>query len=144
MAITLVWHTIGESYNVGSGTIRNSLKELGILKCLNIKLKPSKAPKIVEVFWQVPLVGWLKINIDGAAYGCPGLAGYGGIFRISRGFFKRGFAISISKAYAFEAELAAVIHAIFYAWDLGWKNLWLESDSAYLVSILKFSSLSIP
>ncbi|PON60250.1 Ribonuclease H-like domain containing protein, partial [Parasponia andersonii] len=65
-------------------------------------------------------------------------------FRTSRGFFKGDLAISIGKAYAFEAELADVIHAIFYAWDLGWNNLWLESDLAYLVLILKSHSLSVP
>ncbi|PON80072.1 hypothetical protein PanWU01x14_005220 [Parasponia andersonii] len=72
MAITLVWRAVGESNNIGSGTMRNSLEELGILKCLNVKLKPSKAPKLVAVFWRVPPVGWLKDNTDGAAYGFLG------------------------------------------------------------------------
>ncbi|PON33776.1 hypothetical protein PanWU01x14_349860 [Parasponia andersonii] len=115
MAITLVWCIVGESNNIGSGTMRNSLEELGILKCLNVKLKPSKAPKIVEVFWRVPPVGWLKVNTDGTTYGCLGLAGSGGIFRTSRVSLKGSFAISIGKAYTFEAGLVAVIHAIFYA-----------------------------
>ncbi|PON37013.1 Ribonuclease H, partial [Trema orientale] len=107
-------------------------------------MRPPKAPRILEVQWHVPPVGWLKVNTDGSAFGSPGLAGCGGIFRTSRGFFKGAFAISLGKCFAFEAELAGAIHAISYSWDFGWKNLWLESDSSYLVTLLKAHSPSVP
>ena len=84
------------------------------------------------------------MNTDGSAFGSPGLAGCGGIFRTSRGFFKGAFAIPLGKAFAFEAELAGAIHAISYAHDFGWTNLWLECDSSYLVTLLRTRSSSVP
>ncbi|PON32359.1 Ribonuclease H-like domain containing protein, partial [Parasponia andersonii] len=118
--------------------------ELAILKCLNIDLKPPKAPRIVDVHWQLPPLGWLKGNTDRVAYGSLGFARCGGVFRTSRGFFKGVFAILLGIAYALEAELAMAINAIFYAWNFCWRNIWLESDSTYLVLALKTRSLSIP
>ena len=35
--------------------------------------------------WIPPLQGWYKVNTDGAAKGCPGIAGAGGIFRLFSG-----------------------------------------------------------
>ncbi|PON75623.1 Ribonuclease H-like domain containing protein [Parasponia andersonii] len=108
--------------------MRNTLDELQILLCLHVQAKPSWAPRIVEVHWQFPPAGWLKVNTDGSTFGSLGLTGCGGIFRTSRGFCKGAFAIPLGKAFAFEAELASAIHAISYAYDFGWTNLWLECD----------------
>ncbi|PON78161.1 hypothetical protein PanWU01x14_021430 [Parasponia andersonii] len=94
--------------------MRNSVEDLDILKCLHVQLKPPKAPRIVEVHWQVPPADWLKVNIDGTAFGSLGLVGSSCVFHTSRGFFKGAFAVPIGKAYAFEAELAVAIHAISY------------------------------
>ncbi|PON43417.1 Ribonuclease H, partial [Parasponia andersonii] len=142
--IASIWRAVVESNRIGSGTMRNTMEELQILKCLHVQIRPLKAPRVLEVQWRVSLVGWLKVNTDGAAFGCPALAGCGGIFRTSRGFFKGAFAMPLGKGYAFEAELAGAIHAISYAWAFGWKHLWLESDSSYLVTLLRARSPSIP
>ncbi|PON56459.1 Ribonuclease H-like domain containing protein [Parasponia andersonii] len=106
--------------------------------------KPSRALRIVEVHWQFPPAGWLKVNTDGSGFGSPSLAGYGSIFRTSRGFCKGAFAIPLGKVFAFEVELAGAIHAISCAYDFGWTNLWLECDSTYLVTLLRKRSPSIP
>ncbi|PON53282.1 Ribonuclease H-like domain containing protein, partial [Trema orientale] len=39
---------------------------------------------------------------------------------------------------------AGAIHAISYAHDFGWTNLWLECDSSYLVTLLRARSPSVP
>ncbi|POO02039.1 Ribonuclease H, partial [Trema orientale] len=143
-AITFIWRSVGEANQIGSGTMRNSLDEFQILHCLHVQAKPPRAPRIVEVRWQLPPAGWLKVNTDGSAFGSPGLAGCGGIFRTSRGFFKGAFAIPLGKTFAFEAELAGAIHAILYAYEFGWTNLWLECDSTYLVTLLRERSPSVP
>lgn len=69
----------------------------------------NKAPKIIEIQWQPPSLGWIKINTDGAAIGAPGRAGCGGIFRTYRRFCKGCFANPLDNLYAFEAELMGVI-----------------------------------
>ena len=61
--------------------------------------------------------------MDGAAFGAPGLAGCAVVFRNCRGFVKDCFAISLRIGFAFEAELAAAIHAIEYAWTFNWRQL---------------------
>ncbi|MCI76711.1 ribonuclease H protein, partial [Trifolium medium] len=40
-----------------------------ILKAFNIKINPPKAPDIIEVLWQPPILHWFKCNTDGAALG---------------------------------------------------------------------------
>ena len=45
----------------------------------------QKLSKEVEVGWNQPPDGWIKINRDGAAQGSPGLAGCGGLVRNDKG-----------------------------------------------------------
>ncbi|KAK0599983.1 hypothetical protein LWI29_010426 [Acer saccharum] len=84
------------------------------------------------------------VNTDGAAFGSPGLSGCAGVFRTCRGFVRGCFAIPLGVCFAFEAELAAAIHAIDYAWTFGWHRLWLESDSTFVVNILRSRSRKVP
>ena len=81
----------------------------------------SRAPRVIEVCWSPPPPGWIKVNTDGAAFGCPGLAGSGSIFRNCRGFVHGCFAIPIGVDFAFEAELVASIQAISFAWARNWR-----------------------
>ena len=73
-----------------------------------------------------------------------GLAGCVVVFRTSRGFVKGCFANLLGIAFAFEAELAAAIHAIRLAREKGWHSIWLESDSTYLVALLHSRSSLVP
>ena len=114
-AIALVWRFVRESNDPISGTMNNSAVDLIVLKNLNLSGKPSKASRVIEVHWSFPPSGQLKINTDGAAFGSPGLARCAVVFRTSRGFVKGCFAIPLGIAFAFEAELAAAIHAILLA-----------------------------
>lgn len=72
-----------------------------------------------------------------AANGNLSLAGYGGVFCSHRGFFKGGFTSPLSIAFAFKAELMDVIKAIDYALQFNWTSIWLESDSTYVIHLLK-------
>ena len=44
--------------------------------------------------------------------------------------------MSLGVCFAFEAELAAVVHAFEYARYFSWWRLWLKSHLAYLVALL--------
>ena len=50
-----------------------------------------KVLRLLPIRWKFPSPGWVKINTDGAARGCPGLATCGGIFRGSMGEFIGAF-----------------------------------------------------
>ena len=105
--------------------------------------RPSKAPRILEVNWRPLPSGCLKVNTDEATVGSPSLTGCAGIFHTYMGFVKGCFVIPFSVCFAFEAELAATVHTIDYAWTFGWRRLWLESDSAFVVAILRSRSRKV-
>ena len=88
----------------------------------------------------IPL-GWLKVNMDGAAFGSLGLDSCIGIFRSYRDFVKGSFFFPLYVWFPFEAELAVVVHVIDYTWTFGLQHLWLESDSGFLVSLVLAFSL---
>ncbi|KAK3217683.1 hypothetical protein Dsin_011653 [Dipteronia sinensis] len=127
-----------------SGTMKTSVDELQTLHRLHVSGRPPKAPRILEVNWHPPPLGCLKVNTDEAAFGSPGLAGCAGVFRTCRGFVKGCFVIPIGVCFAFKAELATAVHAIDYAWTFGWRRLWLESDSTFVVDALRSKSRKVP
>ncbi|KAK2652591.1 hypothetical protein Ddye_012447 [Dipteronia dyeriana] len=55
----------------------------------------------------------------------------------------KGVFCPLGVCFAFEAELAAGIYAIDYAWTFGWRRLWLESDSTFVVDILRSRSRKV-
>ncbi|KAK0595507.1 hypothetical protein LWI29_007339 [Acer saccharum] len=133
VAISLIWRSIHEAGSLQSGTMMNSVDELQALQRLHVSSHPSKAPRILEVNWRPPPLGYLKVKMDGVAFGSPSPAGCARVFCTCRGFVKGCFAIPLGVCFAFEAELAVAVHAIDYAWTFGWRWLWLESDSTFVV-----------
>ncbi|KAL0297881.1 UNVERIFIED_CONTAM: putative ribonuclease H protein [Sesamum angustifolium] len=95
--------------------------------------KPRKAPVIHSIQWQPPPPGWMKVNTDGCSRGQPGPSSCGGIFRNCRGFVHGCFALSLGSGFAYQAEWVGVMTAIAIAHSKGWKYLWIESDSTYVV-----------
>lgn len=90
--------------------MNNLIDDLMVLRRLGVAGMPQKAPHILLIYWLFPNAGWIKINNDGASLGTPGIAGVDGIFCTSRGIIKVAFAIFLSRKYAFEAKLLAVIY----------------------------------
>ncbi|XP_019442368.1 PREDICTED: uncharacterized protein LOC109347095 [Lupinus angustifolius] len=119
-----------------------SVADLIILKSFNITVKLNLAPRIIEVTWLPPKVGWIKVNTDGAAHGSPGHSGGGGIFRDHNGIYITAFANYLSIQNAIFAEFHVVMHAVNIASNRGWQNLWIEVDSMMLLDI--FSGKSNP
>jgi ribonuclease HI len=76
---------------------------------------------------------WLKCNVDGAAKRNPGIAGCGGVFRNHRAEFVYGFAEPLGFTSSTQAELFAVVIAIEVAFIMHWNNLWIETDSSFVV-----------
>ena len=104
----------------------------------------TKAPRVSKVIWRPPSPGQLKVNTDGAAFGCPVHVGCDGVCRTCKGFIKGCFVIPLGVCFAFEGELVVVVHAIEYVQSVCWRRLWLESDSTYMVSLLRSCSGRAP
>ncbi|KAL6205985.1 hypothetical protein ACLB2K_023236 [Fragaria x ananassa] len=115
----------------------NSLEELRVLKNYNISCRARRAPRIIEVNWHPPILGWVKNNTDGAWQRASGRAGYGGIFRDFCGSFLGAFASNLDIPSSVEAEVMAVIQAIELAWVREWKHIWLEVDSTLVLHYLR-------
>ncbi|CAL0329797.1 unnamed protein product [Lupinus luteus] len=125
------------SGNTSKSMASPSVKELCILKALNVTLNYSEAPKIIEMIWKRPTHDRIKINCDGAARGCPGIAGGGTIFRNYKGDVLACFSDFYENQEALYGELNTTIEAIQFAYKKGWKKVWLEVDSSTVVDIFK-------
>ena len=97
------------------GFMDNSQLDLITLRCLGVSGIPKPLQRIYSVIWVPPPVGWVKINTDGAAKGSPGLAGAGGIFKLSDCSAISSFAVPLGPRFAHETELFAVIFVIVKA-----------------------------
>lgn len=86
-----LWADIQETNKLPIGHMFNSQEDLLCLHALHIIGHPKKAPRILEVHWNLPPPGWIKCNSDGSALGAPGMSTCGGVFRNSRGFVKGCF-----------------------------------------------------
>ncbi|KAL8509505.1 hypothetical protein ACS0TY_016646 [Phlomoides rotata] len=142
--VTLIWAYIREAGAGITAPMRNSVEDLSILAACGVLGRPPRAPTIRRIRWQVPPMHMMKVNIDGGAAGSPGDLTGGGVFRDQFGVFRSCFAVSHGRGFAFEAELASVFYAIELAHDRGWINIWLESDSTYVVHCLKSGEPDVP
>jgi len=79
--------------------------------------------------WFPPPEGWVKLNVDGASKGNPGLAGAGGLLRGQYGNWIRGFALNLGICSSVKAELLALLHGLKLAKDQGVTKLIVHTDS---------------
>ncbi|KAG7589698.1 Ribonuclease H-like superfamily [Arabidopsis suecica] len=83
------------------------------------------------------MVGWFKLNTDGASHGNPGLAAAGGVVRDGEGNWCSSFALNIGICSAPLAELWGVYYGLYIAWERGITCLELEVDSEIVVGFLR-------
>lgn len=97
-----------------------------------IRFAPS-VPKIRCSSWSPPEAGLIKINVDGAAIGCPGMSGIGGIFRNNKNEILVFFSKNIGVGFAFEAEIWAIHEALKICAVNFLRNIIIESDASLAV-----------
>ena len=56
----LILGHIQAANRLATGCMFNSLEELRVLKSYNISCRPRRAPRIIEVNWHPPILGWVK------------------------------------------------------------------------------------
>ncbi|KAE8683300.1 hypothetical protein F3Y22_tig00111210pilonHSYRG00023 [Hibiscus syriacus] len=86
--------------------------------------------------WLPPPVGWMKVNTDGACHTEDGLAACGGVIRNDIGAWQVGFSrfLGICSVFegicsVFESELWGMYMGLICSWELGTRQVILESDS---------------
>jgi len=115
--------------NSSKASMKNDMLDFNVIKFFYINIRSGKVLRPLPVRWEFPSPGWVKINIDGAARGYPGLATCGGIFRESMGEFIGAFSAFLKVQTTMVAEFYGVIYAMEETQKMGLTNVWLESDS---------------
>lgn len=127
-------------YPLTTGVNNSSITDFKISQLFRIHLRAKKQTVTTEVYWQPPQHNWVKINIDGSAFGSPSIGSIGGIFRNQECQFLGGLEQNIGNATTGYVELCATMFLIEKAIVLNMHQVWIEIDS--LQVIRAFNSLS--
>lgn len=82
--------------------------------------------------WSSPQMPFLKINVDAALSSTDGSAGGGWICRDSFGVLVRAVGFRFHQPSPIIAEAEVFVAAIRAAMEMGWKRVWIETDSLAL------------
>ncbi|KAK2663302.1 hypothetical protein Ddye_001876 [Dipteronia dyeriana] len=96
------------------------------------------------MIWLPLALSWIKVNTDGVALSSLGVRGCEDVFRNCRSYMKGCFAIPLGQVFAFEVELLVASMNINFAWKYGWRFIWMESDSSYVVQLLSSCFEHVP
>ena len=140
-AINLIIAQTSVAGNNTNASYKGDMQEFTFLKACKVKIRPPRAPTIKEVIWIPPLTTWIKVNTDGAATKNPCKASAGGIFRNSESLCIGCFFQFLGLQNALYAELVASMLAIEIAYNNGFLNLWLESDSQLVILAFKSNTV---
>ena len=88
-------------------------------------------------------VGWIKLNIDGAACSSLGSAGGGGLLRYSEGDWVGEFARSLGKCFSLMAELWALKDGLVLAKQLEVLSILVEVDVEMVVTLLNNNCINL-
>jgi len=108
--------------------MKNDMLDSNVIKFFGMNTHTGKVLRPLSVRLEFPSPGWVKINIDGAARGYPGLATCGGIFHGSMREFIGAFFAFLEVQTVMVAEFYEVIHAMEEDQKMRLTNVWLECD----------------
>ncbi|KAF6171440.1 hypothetical protein GIB67_031766 [Kingdonia uniflora] len=132
---------IHDSVVLSTGLIFNNQSDLGILHRLGVAVHPNKHPLAKSCFWELPRIGEIKINTDGAAKGNLGKGGIGCIFRDCNGNVLGTLSKGLGLVTNFMAKCEAIIHGVEFAALFGWLIEWIESNSTTAVQAFKSNNI---
>lgn len=139
-AISMIIANTALAGNTTKKTSTRSIRDFTVIKKFNVFVHHPKAPIIKEVIWHPPPQDWIKCNIDGASNGNPGNSACGGVFRDHEANFLSCFAEPLGITTSYLSELNGALRAVEIAHQMGWRNLWLETDSSLVVMAFKSDS----
>ncbi|KAJ1418140.1 Ribonuclease H domain [Sesbania bispinosa] len=83
-----------------------------------------------------PEPGWVKVNVDGSVLHHSLLAGCGGLFRGPDGRWLCGFIYNLGRSNVLLAELRGIETTLRIAWEKGYQQIWVESDSLTAINLI--------
>ncbi|KAK9003078.1 hypothetical protein V6N11_060649 [Hibiscus sabdariffa] len=91
----------------------------------------------------LPNIGWMKANCDGAVNLKNDMAAVGGVIRDGNGASIFGFTRRIGQCLVLIAELWVIHDILNHAWNIGLRNVELETDSLEAFRIINRSSSTL-
>ena len=81
------------------------------------------------VVWKKPEIALVKLNTDGSVMGSPPLAAYVGVIQSAKGEWIYSYSRFLGNKDILFAELNSIRVGLEKAWELGFIQLWCETDS---------------
>ncbi|XP_042495148.1 uncharacterized protein LOC122074391 [Macadamia integrifolia] len=110
-----------------------SLSDLMSARRLDFSRIQGRQRVLFEIFRCRPLRGWWKLNTNGCSLGNLGISRVSGVFQNE----KMEVMANYRDHTNFEAEFLAVISGIEHSENLGVQRLWIECDSAAVVTLFQ-------
>jgi len=98
--------------NSSKVSMKNNIFDFNVLKLFCINTRTDKVLRPLPVRLEFPSLGWVKINIDGAIRGYPGLVACGSIFRGSMEEFIGAFSAFLDVQTALVTKFYVVIYVL--------------------------------
>ncbi|KAK3219077.1 hypothetical protein Dsin_013047 [Dipteronia sinensis] len=112
---------------------------------LNANVCPTRNVLSILVAWVPPSEGWVKLNVDGSCDGESGIITAGGVLRNHKKEWINGFAMNIGVGNVLDAEFWGLFEGFSMAWKLGFRRVFVESDSISVVQLIaKNSNINHP
>ena len=111
--------------------------------CIALKTSNPKQKIIDNVIWKAPQPLWHKLNTDGSALGCLGLAGGGGLLRDHHGKWTKGFCRAIGWANSLYAELWVIRDGLSLSIQLQILEIEIELNAKSMVDLLNSNTTSL-
>ncbi|MCH88087.1 ribonuclease H protein [Trifolium medium] len=93
--------------------------------------KPSR-----HLTWSPPLDSIIKVNVDGSSLSNTGRSGFGGLMRNNNGEWLLGFFGFSFITTCLAAELYLILHGLHMAYDVGHKDIIIESYSMEALNLI--------
>lgn len=90
----------------------------------------------MQIRWENPLKGWLKLNTNGSSLGNPRIARGGGIVYNNDGAWVLGFSRHIGITSNFMAELWALQDGLILCIERNFHAAEIEMDAKALIDVL--------
>ncbi|KAF6161020.1 hypothetical protein GIB67_007661 [Kingdonia uniflora] len=133
---------IKETSVMTQNSMNNTVADLQIISKLGVATRARPAPSIKSCRWILPWYEEIKLNCCSSTMGNPGKARLGVIARTHTGAVLGVRTKGKGIINRFDAECSAIMEALSWAIEMGWKKVWIEASSS--AAVMNFNSNEVP